>query len=72
VVSQANLKVLRQHFRKFIMVYSDGQPLYFRYYAPRIMRMYLPTCNADELEIIFGPVEYYLVESEEPDISLRF
>jgi len=72
VVSQASLRDLRQHFRKFIMVYSDGQPLYFRYYDPRVMRVYLPTCNADELETIFGPVGYYLVESESPDIALRF
>lgn len=72
VVSQANLRTLRQHFRKFIIVYSDGQPLYFRYYDPRVMRLYLPTCNAEELETIFGPVDYYLVESDDASIALRF
>ena len=48
------------------MVYNeDGKPLYFRFYDPRVFRVYLPTCNESELEIIFGPVSRYLVESED-------
>lgn len=72
LVSQASLRDLRQHFRKFIIVYSDGQPLYFRYYDPRVLPVYLPTCNANELSIFFGPVEYFLFEDKSPDIALRF
>lgn len=72
-VSQADLRTLRSHFRKFLMVYdSDGKPLYFRYYDPRVLRVYLPTCNAEELKTVFGPVEYYLLEDEEPNAALRF
>ena len=39
---------------------------YFRYYDPRVLRVYLPTCNARELQTVFGPVLRYLVEDEKP------
>ncbi len=66
---------LRRHLRRFLMVYDpDGKPLYFRYYDPRVLRVYLPTCNADELRIIFGPVMRYCFEAEDPNrlLELRF
>jgi hypothetical protein len=71
--SDAPFNQLRQHFRTFLMVYDDkGKPLYFRYYDPRVLRVYLPTCNADEIEMVFGPVAYYLLEGEDPNTALRF
>jgi len=72
-VTWANLKDLRKHFRKFLMVYDEaGKSLYFRYYDPRVLRVYLLTCTADELKTVFGPVESYLMEGEEPDNALSF
>lgn len=69
----ATLPELRRHFRRFLMVYDpDGKPLYFRYYDPRVLRVYLPTCNAGELQIVFGPVSRYVSESEEPAALLEF
>ena len=68
-----DLKELRKHFRKFLMVYDEsGKTLYFRYYDPRVLRIYLPTCNAEELKIVFGPVEWYLMEGDEPGKAERF
>jgi uncharacterized protein DUF4123 len=70
--SPAVLRELRHHFRKFLMVYSpDAKPLYFRYYDPRVLRIYLPTCNAEELETVFGPVESYTLEDADPDTLLK-
>ena len=43
----------------------DFQPLYFRYYDPRVLRVYLPTCDADELRTLFGPISRLLCEDEE-------
>jgi hypothetical protein len=72
-VSEVELRVLRLHFRKFIMVWDpDGKPLYFRYYDPRVLRVYLPTCNTDELRTVFGPVKAYVMEGETSDVVLRF
>lgn len=70
--SAASLPELRRHFRRFLMVYDpDGQPMYFRYYDPRVLRVYLPTCNASELRIIFGPVLRYCLEAEDPNSLLE-
>ncbi|MCK7510897.1 MAG: DUF4123 domain-containing protein [Desulfobacterales bacterium] len=67
------LNPLRTHFRRFLMVHdSDGKPLYFRYYDPRVLRVYLPTCTSQELKTVFGPVESFLVEDEDGRSAIRF
>jgi hypothetical protein len=64
--SDASLKQLKRHFRQFIIVYDEtGTPLYFRYYDPRVFRVYLPTCNDEELDLIFGPVIRFFSEGED-------
>jgi len=72
--SEAQLFHLRQHFRRFLRVYSpEGQPLYFRYYDPRVLRTYLPTCNAQELIELFGTViTSYVMDDEDGTNMLRF
>jgi hypothetical protein len=71
--SDVDLRTMRKHLRNFLTVYdSDGKPLLFRYYDPRVLRLYLPTCNAEELKTVFGPVESYLLEGEDPNTLLRF
>lgn len=71
--SAATLNDLRRHFRRFLMVYDEaGKPMYFRYYDPRVLRVYLPTCNADELQTVFGPVVRYCVESEDGSGMLEY
>jgi len=60
------LEKLQRHFRRFLMVYNeDGKLLYFRFYDPRVFRVYLPTCNETELKTVFGPVTYFLTEGQE-------
>jgi len=72
-VTRAELNPLRTHFRRFLMVHeSGGKPLYFRYYDPRVLRVYLPTCTSQELKTVFGPVEYFLVEDEDRRSAIRF
>ena len=64
---------LRRHFRKFLIVRGPtGKKLLFRYYDPRVFRAFLPTCNADELRLLFGPVDTFWVESRDPDEAIRF
>jgi Domain of unknown function (DUF4123) len=73
VVSAADFKSLRKHFRTFLMVKSpEGEKLYFRYYDPGVLRVYLPTCNLEETNFVFGPVAAYLCEDETPDTLLVF
>jgi len=71
-LGNATLEELRRHFRRFLEVRTEGgQALLFRFYDPRVMRVYLPTCNARELAYVFGPVGMYLMESEAGGL-LRF
>lgn len=70
--SRADLRALRMHLRQFLSVWdAGGQPLLFRYYDPRVLRLYLPTCDGAELAALFGPVSAYFAEAEEPDSLLR-
>lgn len=48
---------LRHHLRKLLTVKDEeGRKLLFRYFDPRVLRAYLPTCTRDELSQVFGPV----------------
>jgi hypothetical protein len=72
-LAQAELREMRRHFRTLTMVYDpDGKLLLFRFYDPRVLRKYLPTCNQLELQSMFGPVTSYLAEAEDPGAALRF
>jgi len=64
---------LRRHLRKFNIVYrEDGVPLVFRFYDPRVLRQFLPTCTAGELRRFFGPIESFLTETAAADALVRF
>ena len=72
-LSSVDLRPLRMHLRTFLKVYGpDLKPLYFRYYDPRVLRTYLPTGNAQELQTVFGPVHSYLLEDQDPNTLLKF
>ena len=72
-VTEQNLREMRRHFRTFLKVISpEGKPLYFRYYDPRVLRVYLPTCTVQEMKTVFGPVESFFVEGEKPEVLLQF
>ncbi|MET0645142.1 MAG: DUF4123 domain-containing protein [Pyrinomonadaceae bacterium] len=72
-VTDAPLREAHKHFRTFLTVYDpEGKPMLFRYYDPRVLRVYLPTCNGEELRAVFGPVSCYLLEAEDPNTLLSF
>ena len=53
----------RMHFKKMLRVCDEsGQRLNFRFYDPRVLRIYLPTCTRDELTTFFGPVPQFVLE----------
>lgn len=61
-----NLQSMWTHFRKFLIVQDpEGQKLYFRFYDPRVLRAFLPTCNREELYDFFGPTERLVMKGEE-------
>ena len=65
VHSRHSLKEMRRHFRSLVNVYDEnGRSLIFRFYDPRVIRKFLPTCNPEELETFFGKVESFFAEDE--------
>jgi hypothetical protein len=73
LATRANRPELRQHLRRFLVVKDEhGKQLYFRYYDPRVMREYLPTCTRAESEMVFGPVTRYWTESKDARTLLEF
>jgi hypothetical protein len=71
--SLEDTKRLIRHFRTLLMVKTEsGVDLYFRFYDPRVLRIFLPTCDAKQLEEFFGPVDYYICEDEDPNFGLVF
>jgi uncharacterized protein DUF4123 len=64
---------LRHHLRKFLKVQDEaGRRLLFRYYDPRVLRAYLPTCRGEELRQVFGPVQRFLAENDDGQALLAW
>ena len=63
-----SLKEMRRHCRALVNVYDEkGNPMIFRYYDPRVLRKFLPTCTSEELETLFGKIETLFAETEDGD-----
>jgi len=66
VRSDAGLKRVRKHLRGLLRVKDErGSRLIFRFYDPRVLHVYLPTCTRSELQIVFGPIDSFVLEAEE-------
>jgi hypothetical protein len=68
----SDFQEVRRHLRRFLEVQlPDGKQVYFRFYDPRVLRVFLPSCTADETNQFFGPIKYYLLEDETSDKLLE-
>jgi hypothetical protein len=57
---------LRQRLRTFNQAkLPDGRVVLFRWWDPRVFRVYMPTCDADDLKQWFASVEEYICETED-------
>lgn len=63
----------RARLRQFLMVTDESnRKLFFRFYDPRVLRVYLPTCNPEEVRQFFGPVRRFWIEDEDPQMLVEF
>jgi hypothetical protein len=68
LASTATPQRLRRHLRRLLLVRGpDAKDLYFRFYDPRVLRVYLPTCTPEELAAFFGPATLYFTEERYGD-----
>jgi hypothetical protein len=73
LISTSNFEDLRRHFQQFLLVnLPDNKDFYFRFYDPRVLRMFLPSCTLEQSAEIFGSVRCFLMEALNPDTLLRF
>ena len=57
IQTESGFQELRRHLRTLLRVRTqDGRFLLFRFYDPRTLNAYLPTCTTDELALVFGDV----------------
>ena len=67
--SEAPEQVILDHCSSMLKAMDeDGKVISFRYYDPRILRAYLPTCTDEEKFIFFGDIETIWVEGEDEEI----
>jgi len=73
VTTRQSFYKLRDHLRALTLVYRrDGTPLYFRYYDPRVLNVFLPTCTSAQLKEMFGPVDAFVAENESGDAMVIY
>lgn len=64
--STASTARLGAHFRRHVLARTtDGERLVFRFYDPRVLLPFLPTCNAAQLREFFGPVQQFVLEDDD-------
>lgn len=71
--STYSLKIIRKQLKNFLIVQTEyKKKLYFRFYDPRVLRIFLPTCNEEQLKEFFGSVDYFICEDENPEEAIVF
>jgi len=71
--SQSSLRAVRRHLKALLRVRREaGRLVYFRHYDPRVFRAFLPSCDAEQLRSMFGPIHRFEVESADGTALLRF
>lgn len=69
------IEEVQGHLRRFLMVRMEdtGKQVYFRYYDPRVLRVFLPTCDTSQIREFFGyTIKTFICESEQPEHALVY
>jgi Domain of unknown function (DUF4123) len=62
-----------KHFRKFLIVKKENkEEFYFRFYDPRVLTIFLPTCDRNQVIDFFGPIDYFIVEGTSKNEGIEF
>ena len=71
--SRSSLVDMEKHFTSLVQVYDErANSMTFRYYDPRVIRKYLPTCTPRELEVFFGRTDAVFAESDDGENLVSF
>ncbi len=71
--ANADFKAVRRQLRRFLMIEDEaGKQMYFRFYDPRVLRTFLPTCAPAECAEFFGVISWFVTETEQPGLVRGF
>jgi hypothetical protein len=71
--STAEFESLCRHLRHiFVATDEEHQKYFFRFYDPRVLRTFLPTCHAEELKEFFGPIDRWVAEAADASAFTSF
>jgi len=72
--SLANEGSIHTHLRKFLFAtLPSGKRAYFRFYDPRVIRVFLPNCKQPQLDDFFrDELDWILVEDPDPAFALVY
>ncbi len=71
LVTDRPMDSVRQHLRRFLKVLDpNGEKMYFRFYDPNVLEVFLPTCSAEQLADFRGPLHHFALLSEEKGARL--
>jgi hypothetical protein len=71
--STSGMETLRRHLKGLLTARDpQGRRLLFRYYDPRVLRLFLPACWPAELDRVFGPVKAFVVEGAESGFAIQY
>jgi hypothetical protein len=64
---------VRKHLRRFLTVELEtSEKVLFRFYDPRVLRVFLPGCTPEEAVEFFGPIREFALEGEEPTLIVEY
>lgn len=73
VQTRFSITEMRKHFRGLFTVHDEtGKPMMFRFYDPRVIRKFLPTCDGDQVQTFFGKIDKFFVESGEGETLIAY
>jgi hypothetical protein len=73
VRADVTLQQLQRHLRTLLRVQDEaGRFLLFRFYDPRVLRVYLPTCTRAEADAMFGPIAEWSCPGADPRALATF
>jgi len=66
LVSKSPPREVRAHLRRHLFVTDEERdlPMYFRFYDPRVLPLFLPTCSVRQEDELFGPIDAFLCEDD--------
>jgi hypothetical protein len=59
ISTQGFLRLFNHLRRNLIVKDSDGHAWIFRFYDPRVLESFLPTCDVGQLSKIYGPISHF-------------